>query len=1170
MGAIRGPIAITHLRSAGSRKACRVRGGAEGFIGGILEKKVEPVGAREGFDYLMGLRDLVREETACSLPGVFIKFEVFMPLLRKAQSQGYVRDADAIFVESGLRSGFNVGVERSCLKGKRVFRNYPPAVAARAQITVAMNKRLEKGRTVKLGRWEDVRARLDAATDNYFVFPMGAAEKGSNPDPKAPKVMRPTSDHTRTGLNAATVMEELRHSLNTYKEVAWLLKQNYFMYVADVEDAFLLIPLAPWLWFFFLFRYYATDADRHETTAVHIAGDFGAAGMPGTFKRFFVDVVVQMARSALVLTVPMPVYVDDCGAIDESSERLNAEIPAFQDWLWKFCGVGFKRAKDRRAAIPQLMIGFVWDSRSLTRSLEETKLFAYLAVLEEAAGQRSLSLQQRQSLAGKMQRAIMTMPPMAACLLANVYAMLSGLIYPWQRRRTTRAERDDYALVHDLLELNLGRGYYSYAGFGTAPEILSDASKSKAYTGGGWVSRDGSYDFFRYGTSAARHPIDELEGDTVLRALQAKAVDWRGCQVPFGIDNSAFQLSAAKGRSKAPRLNLILRGVFTLQIKHNFILQTFWISTTDNFLADHLSRDREKDFLSEVLSSEFWSSDVTPKRAPDAARVVTMAARDPTGARNAARQVGREYRSNEAGDGPSRATVDPQQHSVPHSRACIWVGLPEPLVPSVEQALDHRLSESSMDSVNSALNHWKTTCKTYGWDHLIKTDDPDRGGKLVAFVWGLLKDNDLVYSSISNYIWGLASWQKLQHQADPRMGVMGWSDFMSAVEVLAAVPSEPRRAVPKDLIEKVLDALDEGSFADTQLAVFILLLFFSFSRSECPCPKNRSGGHTFDAAQHWTVCDVEIVTHEGRLCLRVRFKKVKADPRMQRPEARGNADWVYIGDVPGTCFSILTWWRRLLGHWGERREAAEPLFMSPSASVRPGGFQFDRPLDFKAVAFTYREAIGSFRAALKAVGGDDSLGLHGLRVEGYNHAKHSSGEELTVAHGGWTSSAHTRYERFGLSEVLGIPARMLGIEPVYVPAEPEAAGTRQVDRGPQQARTVDASPSVAAEPASRARHSLPPGYTRQRRSDSSSNFYFCSPGGSRCSTIANAWARYDAAVLATEMEPEAASPAPLLSELDRAAASPIPGSAAAVVDLGSIIPEAERPSTRRAPLQRYV
>ena len=47
----------------------------------------------------------------------------------------------------------------------------------------------------------------------------------------------------------------------------------------------------------------------------NIFGDFGAAGMPGTFKRFFVDVVVNMARSVRVLTLPMPVYVDDCALI---------------------------------------------------------------------------------------------------------------------------------------------------------------------------------------------------------------------------------------------------------------------------------------------------------------------------------------------------------------------------------------------------------------------------------------------------------------------------------------------------------------------------------------------------------------------------------------------------------------------------------------------------------------------------------------------------------------------------------------------------------------------------------------------------------------------------------------------------------------------------------------
>ena len=266
----------------------------------------------------MGLKALVEKESACSLPGVDIKFNTFMLVMRRAQSRGYVRDADALFVEKGLRNGFEVGVKRSALKGKRVFRNYPPAFEARTQITAAISRRIVKGRTVQLGPWAEVRSRLDEVASDYVVFPMGAVEKAPAADAKPSdiKIMRPTSDHTRTGLNAATAMDQLRHSLNTYKEVAWLLKQNYFMYVADVEDAFLLIPLAPWLWFFFLFRYFAADADRNETTAVHIAGDFGAAGMPGTFKIFFVDVVIQMARSELVLTVPMPVYVDDCGAID--------------------------------------------------------------------------------------------------------------------------------------------------------------------------------------------------------------------------------------------------------------------------------------------------------------------------------------------------------------------------------------------------------------------------------------------------------------------------------------------------------------------------------------------------------------------------------------------------------------------------------------------------------------------------------------------------------------------------------------------------------------------------------------------------------------------------------------------------------------------------------------
>ena len=51
-----------------------------------------------------------------------------------------------------------------------------------------------------------------------------------------------------------------------------------------------------------LFRFYAGPEDAEMSLFANIFGDFGAAGMPGTFKRFFVDVVVNMARSVRVLT----------------------------------------------------------------------------------------------------------------------------------------------------------------------------------------------------------------------------------------------------------------------------------------------------------------------------------------------------------------------------------------------------------------------------------------------------------------------------------------------------------------------------------------------------------------------------------------------------------------------------------------------------------------------------------------------------------------------------------------------------------------------------------------------------------------------------------------------------------------------------------------------------
>ena len=437
------------------------------------------------------LANLVEAHNACALPGCTIKYDSFMTCMRRAQSRGYVEDRYAEFVADGLRNGFTAGIDRSRFVGRRVFQNYRSALDARSAVTAAIVRRIENGKTLALGAWSAVEAALQArGIASYFVFPMGATAKKDSPDPANP-VMRPTDDHTKTGTNKISDMSFLRYALTTYSDIAWLLKQDYFMYVSDVEDAFLLLPLAPWVWFLMLFRFYLRDSDEELTTCVHVFGDFGTCGMPGTFYIFFVKVVIQMARSELVLTLPIAIYVDDCGIIGPAKAELDTEVASFQTWADETTGVRFKWTKDKKGAQLQHMIGFNWDSRSLTRSLEERKLAGYVADLLRCGHAMSLRLIDRQEIAGKVQRAVMCLPPGAGCFLANCFAMMIGLHSGYQRRRTSRAERQDYLIVHDLLVYCKGRGYYSYAGFAQGPQGRGDASKRRGYAGGGYVCADG-------------------------------------------------------------------------------------------------------------------------------------------------------------------------------------------------------------------------------------------------------------------------------------------------------------------------------------------------------------------------------------------------------------------------------------------------------------------------------------------------------------------------------------------------------------------------------------------------------------------------------------------------------------------------------------------------------
>ena len=230
------------------------------------------------------------------MPGVNLRYETFLPCMWQAVERGFVRHEHAAFVADGLRWGFRAGIDTLKLKGHRWFRNYPTSVSGRKAVTRATMKRVEKGKTLDLGTWSNGLAHLIQTTFSASAnFPLGAVAKPLEPDE-----LRPTDDHTRTGINAATDLSFLGHSLNTYSEIAEFLKQDYFMRVSDVDAAFPMLPLHPDLWPFFMFKildfFWLSSADN--LLADHLSRDRESSFLHDAYATGFWDSAVSPLRHA--------------------------------------------------------------------------------------------------------------------------------------------------------------------------------------------------------------------------------------------------------------------------------------------------------------------------------------------------------------------------------------------------------------------------------------------------------------------------------------------------------------------------------------------------------------------------------------------------------------------------------------------------------------------------------------------------------------------------------------------------------------------------------------------------------------------------------------------------------------------------------------------------------
>ena len=76
----------------------------------------------------LGLRDLVGERGACSLPSMTLDYACFVESMWTAVEMGFVMRERANFVAEGLLRGYDLGVDIRALRGARIFEIEHPNV----------------------------------------------------------------------------------------------------------------------------------------------------------------------------------------------------------------------------------------------------------------------------------------------------------------------------------------------------------------------------------------------------------------------------------------------------------------------------------------------------------------------------------------------------------------------------------------------------------------------------------------------------------------------------------------------------------------------------------------------------------------------------------------------------------------------------------------------------------------------------------------------------------------------------------------------------------------------------------------------------------------------------------------------------------------------------------
>jgi hypothetical protein len=354
----------------------------------------------------------------------------------------------------------------------------------------------------------------------------------------------------------------------------------------DLEDAFNHVLVRPEDWDLLGLTWdnVLTNGDVHTDYYVSMVLPFGLRSAPKLFSEFALATKLIMYRNGVTYADN---YLDDYITAGPADTNVCAHNLAVMLNTCSDVGFAVNPAKVVQPSTEMEFLGIIIDTDKLELRISQERLNNIIQELDEWQGKKKAKKRDLLSLIGKLSF-ISKVVRSGRTFIRRLIDLSKRVKHLHYKVKLNKAAQGDIQWWVDYLPTWNGKGMFHDQDWvqSNDMELFTDASNIGlgGYFQGEWFVI----------------PVSErLQKDThicyreMLALLVAATVwgrHWAGKNVLFHCDNMGVVGAVESGTSKCPQLMNLIRKLFFIAARHQFDFKTVYVSTTDNNLADALSR----------------------------------------------------------------------------------------------------------------------------------------------------------------------------------------------------------------------------------------------------------------------------------------------------------------------------------------------------------------------------------------------------------------------------------------------------------------------------------------------------------------------------------------------------------------------------------------------------